>query len=403
MAFDIVKIPGFVTRCDPDGTIASEVYRDLRMMATDRVGGNLLAWVDDDSRPKAQAFFDRMAADGMAYDWELNFVFDGEIVLMHLWGISLSDGPLILAARSRSALDQLYGILMLLDDPEHAALRAELASGCIVPAVSAAPDESLYEELSRANNEMVNLQRELARANADLKSAVETLDAFARTVAHDLRTPLFHMQSFAQAVAEDYASALDAQGQQYLQWVTEAAAKMETMVDGILQYSRLSHSELPIKPADLSQVAHEACNQVLGAENGKGAVVEVQDAMPKALGHHGILVQVVANLVGNAVKYVKPGQQPRVRIWAEPRQSNRRRVVLWVEDNGIGIAPRYQERIFRLFGRVDSAGAYEGTGVGLATVRMMTEKMGGRVGVESQEGVGSRCWIELASAEGVNP
>ena len=275
----------------------------------------------------------------------------------------------------------------------------------LCPAASAAPDESLYEELSRANNELVNLQRELARANADLKSAVETLDAFARTVAHDLRTPLIHVQGFAQALAEDYASALDAQGQQYLQWVTEAAAKMETMVDGILQYSRLSHSEIPIKLVDLSEVAHEACNQVLGGGKRKG--------------RRGRSARRHAQGAGASSQSGTGGGQPgRGMRSSMSSQANSREYASGLSrGRAIGAALcsglRTMESASRRAIKSVSFGSLAGwirqapmraRAWGWPPCGMMTEKMGGARGRPSRKrGVGSRFWIELASAEGVNP
>jgi signal transduction histidine kinase len=110
------------------------------------------------------------------------------------------------------------------------------------------------------------------------------------------------------------------------------------------------------------------------------------------MGHEGFLTQCIFNLLGNAVKFVAPGVKPRIKIWAEEIES---RVRLWVEDNGIGIEPRNQDRIFRLFERVQAATEYEGTGIGLTITRKAVERMGGRVGLESQPGAGSRFWIEL--------
>jgi signal transduction histidine kinase len=116
--------------------------------------------------------------------------------------------------------------------------------------------------------------------------------------------------------------------------------------------------------------------------------------------HHTTLVQTVVNLLNNAIMFVAPGVHPRIRVWAERRaEDDRMYVRLWLEDNGIGIAPHHQQRIFQVFERLHSQDAYPGTGIGLAIVRRGLERMGGRVGVESAEGQGSRFWIELPAAE----
>src|SRR6185369_10236823 len=118
----------------------------------------------------------------------------------------------------------------------------------------------------------------------------------------------------------------------------------------------------------------------------------VQEPLPAALGHKATLGQVMTNLVSNAIKFVTPGVTPQVRIWAEEKDEF---VRLWVEDNGIGIAHEYRDRIFRIFERLHGVETYPGTGIGLAIVQKGVERLGGRVGVESVEGAGSRFWIEL--------
>ncbi len=114
------------------------------------------------------------------------------------------------------------------------------------------------------------------------------------------------------------------------------------------------------------------------------------------MGHHSTLVQVIDNLLANARKFVRPGEQPRIVVEAERRGDW---VRLWVEDHGIGIAPEHQERIFRVFERLHGIETYPGTGIGLAIVKKGVERMGGRAGVESAPDSGSRFWIELPAAE----
>jgi len=113
------------------------------------------------------------------------------------------------------------------------------------------------------------------------------------------------------------------------------------------------------------------------------------------VGHESSLMQTISNLLGNAVKFVAPGTIPRVRVWSEVRGEN---VRLWFEDNGIGIRPEHQRRIFVMFERINPSGQYDGTGVGLAIVRKAVERMNGTVGVESDGVNGSRFWIELPRA-----
>jgi signal transduction histidine kinase len=114
------------------------------------------------------------------------------------------------------------------------------------------------------------------------------------------------------------------------------------------------------------------------------------------LAHEGFLTQCVSNLLGNAIKFVAPGVQPRVRIWAEPRDTH---VRINFQDNGVGVAPEDETRIFRMFERIHPAAEYEGTGIGLTIVRKAVERMGGRVNFESKPGQGTTFWLELRKSD----
>ena len=123
--------------------------------------------------------------------------------------------------------------------------------------------------------------------------------------------------------------------------------------------------------------------------------VDCTRPLPTVRGNRLMLDQVLTNLLSNAIKFVPPGITPQVKIWSELRAD---RICLWIEDNGIGIAPEFHDRIFGIFQRLNREEDFPGTGIGLAIVRKALERMGGRAGVDSQSGQGSRFWIELATA-----
>src|SRR5262249_6573276 len=150
-------------------------------------------------------------------------------------------------------------------------------------------------------------------------------------------------------------------------------------------YSRLTREDIVRQPVDLSRVVSEARVQVEDAMRGSGAELKIDEPLPPVIGHRPVLVQAVTNLLTNALKFIGPGVAPRVHVSTEKRDGH---VRLWVEDNGIGIAPQHKERIFKMFERLHSITTYPGTGIGLAIVRKGIERMGGHVGVESQVGAG---------------
>jgi signal transduction histidine kinase len=203
------------------------------------------------------------------------------------------------------------------------------------------------------------------------------------------------MQGFADALLEEQFERLDDLGKEYAQRVVNSAKYMDLLLNDLLDYSRLSRADLERQPVDLKKETTELILQLDSDIKRSQAQIELELACDSISAHPATLRQVLANLVGNAIKFVHATRSPVVRIRSEARGPL---VRIWVEDNGIGIAQEYCERIFRLFERLHTPQAYPGTGIGLALVRKGVERMGGAAGVESDPEQGSRFWIELPAA-----
>lgn len=272
------------------------------------------------------------------------------------------------------------------------------------------------------------LERRVELRTNQLQAANQELEAFTYTVAHDLRAPLRGMQGLAEALLEDYRDILDELGQEYAQQIVNSGQQLEELIEDLLAYSRLSRTELSLQVLDLDSAVAEAIAMVKADAKSRAAQISVQSPLPAVIAHRVTLVQVIANLLTNAIKFVE-GASPQVQIWAEELELSQegqrdtdtageletgtvgqwehsqllmaspllpvRIIRLWVEDNGIGIAPEHQKRIFRVFERLHGIESYPGTGIGLAIVKKGVDRMGGQVGVESQLGQGSRFWIQL--------
>jgi signal transduction histidine kinase len=258
---------------------------------------------------------------------------------------------------------------------------------------------STYETAVQKNRQLIEAQEGLQQLNAHLEKIVAELrdinaelESFSYSVAHDLRAPLRSIQGFAQILLEEYIDRMDSVGQNYVRRIMAATRRMDLLTEDLLTYSRLSRAAFEPIPASLEQVVDEALMQLEAEIRAKQADVVVERPLPQVIGQYSTLVQVVANLLANGIKFVASGVQPSVRLWTEERDDW---VRLSVRDNGIGIAPEYQERIFRVFERLHGPDTYPGTGIGLSIVRKAIERMGGRVGVESTPDGGSTFWVEL--------
>ena len=246
--------------------------------------------------------------------------------------------------------------------------------------------------VSHVRESQERLEERVRARTGELQERNAELEAFAYSISHDLRSPLRAMEGFSQALLEEYADRFDETGRQYVERVVTAARRMDRLIDDLLEYGRITRADLPLTPLDLRRVVQAALEQLDGEVRIRQARIVVDDALPTVVGHGATLTQVLVNLLTNAVKFVPPDRTPEVRLRAEPRGAYIR---VWVEDNGIGIAPEHHERIFRVFERLHRVADYPGTGIGLAIVGKAMDRMGGSAGLESELGRGSRFWIDL--------
>jgi PAS domain S-box-containing protein len=239
------------------------------------------------------------------------------------------------------------------------------------------------------------LEQTVAERTASLQEAIEQMEEFSYSVSHDLRAPLRAMKAYAGVLLEDYGHQLDATARGYLEKIERSSDRMNRLTQDVLAYSRVARSEAQPEVIELECLVRDVIHQHTNLQP-PVAEIEIDSPLPAVLGHETTLGQSVSNLLNNAVKFVAPGVKPLVHVRAE---RDHKHVRLWFEDNGIGIKREHQQRIFNMFEQVHPEGKYEGTGIGLTIVRKSIEKMGGKVGVESDGQNGSRFWIELRTAD----
>lgn len=233
---------------------------------------------------------------------------------------------------------------------------------------------------------------QLQQTNEDLLRANQDLEAFTYTVSHDLRAPVRAIKGMIELLTEELGAALTPGAREFINRINYNADRMNALITGLHAHSRMQNLDTAVLAVDLNRVVDSALAGLEFAIAAAGARITVERPLPVVLGHEQALVQILTNLVDNAMKFVAPGVTPAITIHAH---AEGRRVRVTVRDNGVGIAPQYQHRIYKAFERLHPESKYPGTGLGLAIVRRGVEKMGGSVGLESAPNQGSTFWLVL--------
>ncbi len=238
-------------------------------------------------------------------------------------------------------------------------------------------------------------EAERERLIAELQASNTAMEQFTYTVSHDLKSPLVTIRGFLGMLERDLEQGNRERALSDLGRIRSAAEKMSGMLSDLLDLSRVGRVGAKTAHIALSEVVREVMDLLAGAVQARGVVVELPPSLPRVLGDHVQLVQVFQNLIENAVKYLGNQGQPRIEVGV---LADAPKPTVFVRDNGIGIEPRYHDKIFGLFEKLDPKA--EGTGVGLALVRRIVDQHGGRVWVESQ-GAGTGCtfFVQLVPAE----
>jgi light-regulated signal transduction histidine kinase (bacteriophytochrome) len=236
------------------------------------------------------------------------------------------------------------------------------------------------------------LERRIAERTAQLEFSNRELEAFAYSVAHDLRAPLRSISNFTLALTEDCAAQLDAMGQDYLQRIRGASLRMSELIDGILSLSRVSRTELQSMDINLSALARSISEQLQRWQPERTARFSLQEGLVDQ-GDPNLLRSVLENLLGNAWKFTRERAVAEIAFGVLPEARPQR--VYFVRDNGAGFDMEYQAKLFGVFQRLHTQQEFEGTGVGLATVQRILRRHGGRVWGEGHVGQGATFFFTL--------
>jgi light-regulated signal transduction histidine kinase (bacteriophytochrome) len=247
-------------------------------------------------------------------------------------------------------------------------------------------------ERKRAEDEVRRLNSELYQKIAEATSANQELEAFSYSVSHDLRAPIRHINGFVDMLQRRTAGALDETAQRHLQTIARASRHMGQLIDDLLAFSRMGRGELARSRVSLGSLAREAIENLRPELDGRSVEFRV-DGLPDVTGDPAMLRVVLNNLLGNAVKYTRPQAQAVIQVGQVAGGADE--VVLFVKDNGVGFEMKYADKLFGVFQRLHRSDQFEGTGIGLATVRRIVHRHGGRTWAEATLDGGATFYVAL--------
>lgn len=251
-------------------------------------------------------------------------------------------------------------------------------------------------ERKLAESRLQELNGVLRARSAELEAANRELEAFSYSVSHDLRAPLRHIDFFSGALQKQLAHVqLDAKAQRHLASISASARNMGQLIDDLLSFARISRAELRRTRVRLDELIEQS-RQELHAELTGRQVAWAVGPLPDVEGDPALLKQVFANLLSNALKYTRGRAEARIEISAQ--RSDQNNVIIAVRDNGAGFDMKYADKLFGVFQRLHSQHEFEGTGVGLANVRRIVERHGGRVWGEGAVDRGATFFVALPAA-----
>ena len=248
----------------------------------------------------------------------------------------------------------------------------------------------------RVERELREARDDLEKRSVQLAASNKELEAFAYSVSHDLRAPLRHMAGFSELLQKNSAQVLDDKSKRYVGVILESAKKMGTLIDDLLAFSRIGRAETNKTIVNLGQLVEEALAEVR-RDVGDRKIVWRVGRLPAGYGDRAMLRLALVNLISNAVKFTRTRSPAEIEIGQMPAPDDQ--VIIFVRDNGVGFDMKYVGKLFGVFQRLHSAEAFEGTGIGLATVQRIAHRHGGTAWGEGSPDQGATFYLSISKSQ----
>ncbi len=379
--------------CNRNGQIEEVIFDELNLVPKNQLPVPLFDILDSESMSKAAGFWSEVQSREFVREYELLVARGNQLSLpLKFTAGTFNNRVWVIAAQSEKGLNEMLDELMLINNEQQNIIRRTEKKLSQTGQYAGTQSFDSYDEITRMNNELVNVQRQLIkkneeinRLNNELKQSNKELEHFAHSISHDLKEPLRMVTSFLKLLNQRYSGQLDEKADKYIHFAVDGAGRMKVLIDDLLEFSRVGRVNSTYEKTDLNHVLENVMKLLEHIIKEQNADVN-WNHLPEIRCQTMPMQQLFANLISNSIKYRKEDEQPVVNIDYKEKANQ---WLFSVQDNGIGINSEFHSAVFEVFRRIDTNSDVSGTGMGLAICKKIVEEHGGKIWVESEEGEGS--------------